>query len=121
MANADVAYVGGSAQYVILDEGFRRHVEASEVDRQVLRYMRDQMEPYKDVAVAEMMRMLGQDDLFTKVAIDSSLKNIDQALGHSLPEDARAWLGMLGFRIVVNVHGEVVKIDLPGQEGGWEE
>jgi hypothetical protein len=103
------------------DDGFRRHVPARDVDRQVLLYLREQMEPYRDVAVQEMMRMLGRDDLFTKAAIDASIKNIDQALDNPLPEDMRAWLGMLGFRVVVNVHGEVVQIDLPGQEGGWEE
>lgn len=117
----DVAYVGGEATYVVDDDGFHRHVPARDVDRQVLLYLREQMEPFRDVAVQEMMRMLGRDDLFTKAAIDASIKNIDQALDNPLPEDMRAWLGMLGFRVVVNVHGEVVQIDLPGQGSGWEE
>ena len=79
------------------------------------------MEPYRDVAVQEMMRLLGKDDLFTKAMIDSSIKNWEQALGQSLPEDARAWLGMTGFRVVVNVHGEVVSIEMPGQAGDPDE
>lgn len=118
---AEVAYIGGAAAYVILDDDFRRHVEAREVDRQVLLALRAQMEPYKDVAVQEMMRMLGRDDLFTKAMIDASLKNVDQALGQSLPEDARAWLGMLGFRVIVDVHGQVEHIDMPGVAGDWDE
>jgi hypothetical protein len=68
-----------------------------------------------------MMRMMGKEDLFTKAMIDSSLKNWDQALGQQIPEDMRAWLGMLGFRMVVDVHGEMVEFDLPGQLGGEEE
>lgn len=118
----DVAYVGSEAHYVVVDDGFRRHVAARQVDRQVLLHLRQQMEPYKDVAIQEMMRMMGRDDLFTKAMIDSSLKNIDQALDQALPEDARAWLGILGFRVVVNIHGEVVHVEMPGQEGGdWDE
>lgn len=121
---AEVAYVAGVAHYVVLDDGFRRHVEAREVDRQVLLFMREQMEPYRDVAVQEMMRLLGRDDLFTKAMIDASLKNVDQALDQVIPEDMRAWLGMMGFRVVVNVHGEVVHVELPSQaasDEGWED
>ena len=64
------------------------------------------------------LKMLGQDDLFTKAMVDSSLKNIDahmdQLLQQGLPSSARQWLGMLGFRIVVNHRGEVLKLDQPG-------
>ena len=118
---AEIAYIGGAAHYVILDDGFRRHVEARGIDRQVLLFVREQMEPYRDVAVQEMMRLMGKDDLFTKAMIDSSMKNWEQSLGQSLPEDVRAWLGMTGFRVVVNVHGEVVSIEMPGQAGDSEE
>ena len=33
------------AHYVVLDDGFRRHVAAGDVDRQVLLFLREQMEP----------------------------------------------------------------------------
>jgi hypothetical protein len=118
---AAVAYVGGEAHYVILDDDFRRHVAAHDVDRQVLVRLSEVMEPFRDQAVVEMMRMMGKEDLFTKAMIDSSLKNWEQALGQPIPEDMRAWLGMLGFRVVVNVHGEMVEFDLPGQMGGEED
>jgi hypothetical protein len=118
---ATVAFVGGEAHYVILDDDFRRHVAAHDVDRQVLVRLSEVMEPFRDQAVVEMMRMMGKEDLFTKAMIDSSLKNWEQALGQPIPEDMRAWLGMLGFRVVVNVHGEMVEFDLPGQMGGEED
>lgn len=118
---AEVAYIGSEAHYVILDDDFRRHVAARDIDRQVLAYLREMMEPFRDQAVAEMMRMMGQEDLFTKAMIDSSLKNWEQALGQPIPEDMRAWLGMLGFRVTVDVHGEVVEMNLPSQMGGDEE
>lgn len=117
----ETAIIGGEAHYVILDDGFRRHVAAHGIDRQVLLFVREQMEPYRDVAVQEMMRLLGRDDLFTKAMIDSSIKNWEQALGQTLPEDVRAWLGMNGFRVVVNVHGEVVSIEMPGQAADPED
>lgn len=118
---AEVAYIGSEAHYVILDDDFRRHVAAREVDRQVLVRLRELMEPFKDQAVVEMMRMMGKEDLFSKAMIDSSLKNWEQALGQPIPEDMRAWLGMLGFRVVVDVHGEMIEFDLPGQMGGEED
>jgi hypothetical protein len=31
-----------------------------------------------------------------------------------IPEDMRAYLGMVGFKIVINVHGEVLKVEQPG-------
>lgn len=112
---AEIVYVGNEAHYVILDDGFRRHVAAHDIDRQVLERIKTLMEPFRDQAVVEMMRMMGQEDLFTKAMIESSLKNWDQGLGQRLPEDTRAWLGMLGFRVTVDVHGEVVDIALPSQ------
>lgn len=118
---AEVAYIGSEAHYVILDDDFRRHVAARDVDHQVLARLREVMEPVKDQAVVEMMRMMGKEDIFTKAMIDSSLKNWEQALGQPIPEDMRAWLGMLGFRVVVDVHGEMVEFDLPGAMGGEEE
>jgi len=67
-----------------------------------------------------MLAMLGKDDLFTKAMIDASIQNMDRhtdlLLEQGLPEDTRAWLGMLGFKVVVNVHGEVVRLDAPAQQ-----
>jgi hypothetical protein len=34
-------------------------------------------------------------------------------LEQGLPEEARAWLGMIGFRVVINIHGDVVRIEQP--------
>jgi hypothetical protein len=118
---AEVVYVGSEAHYVILDDDFRRHVDARTIDRQVLLHVRELMEPFRDQAVVEMMRMMGQEDLFTKAMIDSSLKNWEQALGQPIPEDMRAWLGMLGFRVTVDVHGEIVDFQLPSQMDGEED
>ena len=114
---AEVVFIGNEAHYVILDDGFRRHVPARHVDQQVLAQLKDAMEPFREQAVAEMMRMMGQEDLFTKAMIDASLKNWQQSLGQPIPPDTLAWLGMLGFHVVVDVHGEVITIHMPEQAG----
>ena len=116
---AEVVYIGTVPHYVILDDGFRRHVEAETVDRQVIQWLRQQILSNRELVTQGMLDMLGKDDLFTKAMIDASIQNIDRHIDllfkQGLPEDARTWLGMLGFKIVVNVHGEVVRLDAPGQ------
>jgi hypothetical protein len=112
---AEIAYVGGEAQYVILDASFRRHVSAADVDRQVLRIIQEQVSAHQDMVTKSAMEMLGQDDLFTKAAIDASIRNMEELVDQEIPDDARNWLGLMGFRIVVDVHGEVVDISSPGQ------
>lgn len=112
----EVADVGGVPHYVVDDAGFLRHVEAEAVDRQVIEMLREQFMQHRELATGAMLEMLGKDDLFTKAMIDASIKNMDQILHQGLPEDARAWLGMLGFRVVIDVHGRVVNLEMPEQE-----
>jgi len=122
-APVSVAYVGAESYYVIDDQGFRRHIEAGEVDRPVMAQFLAQIQEHKDEAGQAMLKMMGQDDLFTKAMVDSTLDNItlDQVIGQSLPPEARQWLSMLGFRIIINLHGEVVRVDMPAAAEGWDE
>lgn len=115
---AEIAYVGEDACYVVDDDDFRRHVDAAQVDRSVLRFMREQVEDHREIAVQQMLEMMGQDDVFTKAAVESSINNMEDAVGQPIPEDARQWLGMLGFKIVIDVQGSVVDIQMP--TGGIE-
>jgi hypothetical protein len=110
---ASVAWVGENACYVVWDDDFKRHIDAEEVDRQVLRFMRDQVEGQRDLAVTAMLEMLGKDDIFTKAAVESSINNIEKAVGNPIPTEARQYLGMLGFKIVIDLHGHVLGINLP--------
>ena len=117
----EVASIGDDVQYVIDDEGFRRHIDAESVDRQVLAYLQEQIEANKGAVEEGIMKMMGSEDIFTKAAIDKSLQNMDQVLKQGIPDDARQMLGMMGFRIVVNYHGEVVRIDQPAAPDDSEE
>jgi hypothetical protein len=115
---ADVAYVGGEPCYVVDDAGFRRHIPSEQVDRQVLDEMRKMMEGNEGLVSEQTAKMLGQDDIFTRAMIENQLKNIDkqfEALFETgIPEDGRAYMGMLGFKVVINLHGEVVRLEQPG-------
>ncbi len=115
---AEVAWVGESACYVVYEDDFKRHIDAERVDRQVLRFMRQQVEGSRDLAVGAMLEMMGRDDLFTKAAVESTIDRMEENVGQPIPEDARQWLGMLGFRIVIDFHGDVVDIALPAAATG---
>ena len=112
----ETTYIGAEPHYVIMDGDFKRHVASIDVDRQVIGWIQEQASANKDLVSEQMMSMIGQDDLFTKAMIDSSISNMDQVIQQGLPDDARTMLGMVGFKIVVDLHGEVVNLDLPGQE-----
>jgi hypothetical protein len=113
--------IGDVPNYVIEDAGFRRHVEAEVVDRKVIEMLREQFMTHREIATEAMLQMLGKDDLFTKAMIDASIKNMDQVIEHGLPEGARAWLGMLGFRVILNMHGDVIGLDMPEQYDAFDE
>lgn len=114
----DTAVVGDESFYVIDDSGFRRHIPSEQVDRQVLGLMKDQITGHEDLLSEQTARMLGQEDLFSKAIIENQLKNIDKQLDQlmqtGIPEAGRAYMGMMGFRVVINFHGEVIRVDQPG-------
>ena len=113
----NVVYVGDEPCYVINDQGFSRHIPSQEVDNQVLKVMRDQIIENKDTITEQTAKMIGQEDLFTYALIHNQLENVDEQLDHlmtnGLPENARAYMGLMGFKIVINHHGEVVRVDQP--------
>lgn len=117
----EVTKVGDVPNYVVDDMGFRRHIESEGVDRQVIEMLREQFMAHRDIATEAMLQMLGKDDLFTKAMIDASIQNMDQVLEQGIPDDARAWLGMLGFKVIINTHGEVVGLDMPEQTDAFDE
>jgi hypothetical protein len=115
---ADVVYVGSEPCYVVDDNGFRRHIPAEQVDRQVLAFMRQSIEGHEDLLTEQTAKMLGQDDIFSRAIIEQQIRNMEQQFENliqiGLPEELRAYLGMMGFRIRINVHGEVLEVEQPG-------
>ena len=120
----ETAIVGEEPFYVVDDAGFRRHIPSEQVDRQVLEAMRKQISGNEDFLSEQAAKMLGTDDIFSKALLENQLKNIDKQfdalLEMGIPEESRAFMGMSGFKVVINVHGEVVRLEQPSASGGGE-
>jgi hypothetical protein len=118
-------HVGEEAFYIVNDEGFMRHVSSEHVDRQVLAQMGKMLEGHESELSEQAAKMMGQDDPFTKAAIEKQLENMDaqfdQVLSAGLPEASRAYLGMSGFRVKINIHGDVLDVMQPGRAAPEEE
>jgi hypothetical protein len=121
----EVTYVGGEPCYVVNNAGFHRHIPSEDVDRQVLKSMQEQVEGHEDILSDQVAKMLGQEDIFTRAIIQNQLKNMDQQftalLNTGIPEETRMYLGMAGFRVIINFHGEVVDVHQPGRTSGEDE
>ena len=120
----ETVFISGEAYYVVDDAGFRRHIPSEQVDRQVLEAMRRQISGNEDMLSEQAAKLLGTEDIFSKAMLENQLKNIDKQfdaiLETGIPEESRAFMGMSGFKVVINVHGEVVRLDQPAasDEGG---
>ena len=123
----ETVMVGGEAMYVVNDQGFRRHIPSEQVDRVVLGEIAGMMKGSEEYISEQTAKMIGQEDIFTKAMLQSQLKNIDKQfdllIQTGLPEDTRIYLGMVGFKVVINVHGEVIRMEQPSapENGDGEE
>jgi hypothetical protein len=121
----DVTMVGDEPCYVVNDAGFHRHIPSESVDRQVLSIMGRMVEGHEDELAEQTAKMLGQDDIFSKALIENQLKNMEQqfeaVLKAGIPEEGRAYMGMMGFRVKINVHGEVLEVNQPGTVASEDE
>jgi len=119
-------WIGNEPCYIVDDEGFMRHIPAEDIDRQVWAYMQEQIEGNEDLLSEKTAEMLGQDDIFTMAAIQKQLENLDaqfdQLTQTGIPEESRLYMGMIGFRIIISIHGEVLDVVQPGivDESGEE-
>ena len=114
----DTTYIGDEPCYVVDDDGFRRHIPSEQVDRQVLNMLGEQIEGHEEILSEQTAKMLGQEDIFSRAIFLEQFKNIDkqfdQLIQEGLPEEGRAYMGMTGFKIIINHHGEVIDVEQPG-------
>ena|SRR5258705_7146850 len=112
------AYVGDEPCYVVDDAGFLRHIPSEQVDRQVLDQIKGLIQGNEDLLSEQTAKMIGSEDPFSKAIIENQLKNIDQQFEQlfqiGIPEDMRAYLGMTGFKVVIDYHGQVLRVEQPG-------
>lgn len=113
----DVKVIGNQAFYVVDDDGFKRHIDSDYVDRQVIGELQKQFEDNKDAIIEQSAKMLGIDDPFSQAAMASKLGNFDEqyellkTIG--IPENDRIYLGMAGFKVVIDLHGELIEFHQP--------
>lgn len=114
----ETVVVGDEAFYVLDDDGFMRHIPAMDVDRQVWDVITAHIDGNEEMLSQQAAKMMGQEDIFTVAVIRNQLENKEkqfQDLSKSgIPEDARSYLGMMGFKAIVDHHGEVLNVVQPG-------
>jgi len=121
---AQAVEIGNVPHYAIPEGDFLRHVEAAYVDRQIVEMLQERFLSMRDVIADGIAHMTGQEDLFTRPTIDHAIRNMDQILtsGGVDVDQLRTVLWMAKFRATVDVHGDVIDLDMPGwvqdEEGG---
>jgi hypothetical protein len=114
----EITTVGSESCYVVDDAGFKRHIPSEQVDRQVLNKFRELIEGHEEIIGEQALKMLGQDDIFSRAIYIEQLKNLDkqfdQLLETGYPEEIRTYMGMTGFKVIINHHGEVLEVEQPG-------
>ena len=110
----EVGSIGEEPSYIIDDAGFRRHIPAEQIDRVVLNEMKKLIQGNEGFLSEQAAKMMGADDLFSRAMIENQLKNIDKQFDMlfevGIPEDMRAYLGMSGFKVTVDYHGNVLDV-----------
>lgn len=113
----ELSYIGSEPCYVIDDAGFKRHISSDYVDRQIWSFLSSQIAGNEKLLAEQAAKMMGQEDIFTHAMIENQLKNVDQqfeALQKTgLPADNTAYLGMTGFKVVIDHHGDLVRVEQP--------
>jgi hypothetical protein len=116
---AKAVYIGQVPHYAIPDGDFLRHVEAEYIDRQIVGMIKERVMGMRDVITEGVIHMLGEEDLFTRPSIQHAIENMDRILEPGVVDvdELRTALWMTGFRVTVDVHGDVVRLEIPGWEG----
>ena len=113
--------IGADPAYIINDDGFRRHIPAEQIDRVILNEMKKLIQGNEGLLSEQAAKMMGADDLFSRAMIENQLKNIDKQFDMlfevGIPEDMRAYLGMSGFKVIVDYHGQVLEVRPGGGSG----
>lgn len=119
-----VGLIGVEPAYILDDAGFHRYVPAEEIDRAVLNEMKKLIQGNEGLLSEQAAKMMGAEDPFSKAMIETQFKHIDQQFASlfevGIPEDLRAYLGMVGFKVIVDYHGQVLEVRQAGAVGGGE-
>ena len=117
----EVGSIGAEPVYIVNDAGFRRHIPSEQIDRFILNEMKKLIQGNEGFLSGQAAKMIGADDVFSRAMIENQLKHIDKQFDMlfevGIPEDMRQYLGMSGFKVVVDYHGNVVEVRPGGSSG----
>jgi hypothetical protein len=119
---AKVAYIGGQPFYAVPEDDFLRHVEANYIDRQIVERLQERIRGMSDIVIEGVIQMLGQEELFTRASIEHAIESMDRILepGTVDVDQLRTALWMAGFRAIVDVHGDLLRLEVPGWEASLD-
>ncbi len=121
----ETVMIGNESFYVVDDSGFKRHIESREVDERIIRLFTDQIEGNEDYLANAAANMSGKTDLFSIAMIKSQLKNIDKEIDalfrNGPPAGMAEMLGMTGFKVIIDLHGNIVEAKMPARSEDSDE
>ena len=121
----DTVTIGNDAFYVVDDYGFKRHIDSREVDEKIFRLFTDQINGNEEYLANAAANMTGQTDLFSMAMFKSQLKNIDKEIEtlfrQGPPQGMTEFLGMSGFKVNIDLHGDIVNVKMPSIGDGSDE
>lgn len=111
--------VGGDPFYAIPEDAFLRDVNAQHVDRQIVTRLQQRIRAVGDAVIDGVLDLLGEEDLFARASIELAIDRMDQV------HDARAVdvdqfrtaLWMAGFRAVIDVHDDLLRLEFAATQG----
>lgn len=109
--------VGNESFYIVDDDGFKRHIESREVDEKIFRLFTDQIDGNEEYLANAAANMTGKTDLFSMAMFKNQLLNIDKEidtlLRQSPPPGLSEFLGLSGFKVNIDLHGNITQVKMP--------
>lgn len=106
----------GEVFYAIPDGDFSPHVEATTIDRPLVALPQRRIRASGEVVTDGIIKMLANERRFTRASIGRDIDHVDQIphADEADPDQLRTALRVSGFRVIVDVHGDQLRLQVPG-------
>lgn len=110
-----VKRIGGSDHYVVAEDGFDYHIASGKVDDAVWSYLRTEFQKVKEEQLPAALEAMGVTDPFTLAAYEAAIDKFGSGDSPAMAPQQKDLLALMGFRIVIDYHGDVLDIEMPSQ------
>ena len=121
----ETAEIGNESFYIVDDYGFKRHIDSREVDEKIVRLFTDQIGGNEEYLANAAANMTGKTDLFSMAMFKNQLLNIDKEIESMFrqgpPPGLSEFLGMSGFKVNIDLHGNITNVNMPAQQGNKDD